>query len=147
MSGRFERFTVLISEIARRIHRIKTAEMEEFGLRGSHVSCLYYLARFGPMSAGELCERSGEDKANVSRTVAELRKKGMLTYSATGKRYQSPLELTDAGRDVGERVAQKADDVLARVGGRLSEEDRAALYRGLTVVLDDLEKICEGYPS
>ena len=96
MPGRFERFTVLISEIARRIHRIKTAEMEEFGLRGSHVSCLYYLARFGPMSAGELCERCGEDKANVSRTVAELRKKGMLTYSATGKRYQSPLELTDA---------------------------------------------------
>ena len=44
-------------------------------------------------------------------------------------------------------MAQKADDVLARVGGRLSEEDRAALYRGLTVVLDDLEKICEGYPS
>ena len=99
------------------------------------------------MSAGELCERCGEDKANVSRTVAELRKKGMLTYSATGKRYQSPLELTDTGRDVGERVAQKADDVLARVGGRLSEDDRAALYRGLTVVLDDLEKICEGYPS
>ena len=43
MKERFETFTVLINKISRNIKRIKNQEMAEYGLRSTHVSCLYYL--------------------------------------------------------------------------------------------------------
>ena len=57
MEERFETFTVLIARINRGIKRIKAEEMAEFGLKGPHVSCLYYLSCCGEMTAAELCER------------------------------------------------------------------------------------------
>ena len=60
MEERFETFTVLIARINRGIKRIKAEEMAEFGLKGPHVSCLYYLSCCGEMTAAELCERSGQ---------------------------------------------------------------------------------------
>lgn len=47
MEERFETFTVLIARINRGIKRIKAEEMAEFGLKGPHVSCLYYLSCCG----------------------------------------------------------------------------------------------------
>ena len=143
MVERFELFTTLVAELARNIHRIKTAEMSEFALRGSHVSCLYYLYKGGAMTATELCDRSGEDKANVSRAVASLEKSGYLTCPSSGKRYQSPLSLTEKGRSVGARIAEKVDGVLARAGEGLSEEDRAVMYRSMKLVRDNLRKIAD----
>ena len=51
MDSRFETFTLLITRISRSIKRIKAEEMAAFGLKGPHVSCLYYLYRCGPMTA------------------------------------------------------------------------------------------------
>ena len=95
MEERFETFTVLIARINRGIKRIKTEEMAEFGLKGPHVSCLYYLSCCGEMTAAELCERCDEDKAAISRSLDDLEKNGYITCaSGAGKRYKSPLYLT-----------------------------------------------------
>ena len=72
MEERFEAFTVLIARLSRSIRRIKAEEMAGFGLKVSHVSCLYYLHCAGALTASELCERCEEDKAAVSRAVDEL---------------------------------------------------------------------------
>ena len=69
MEERFETFTVLINQISRSIHQLKSAEMAEFELRSSHVSCLYYLYQMKTLTAKELCDICAEDKANISRTV------------------------------------------------------------------------------
>ena len=102
MEERFETFTVLIARINRGIKRIKAEEMAEFGLKGPHVSCLYYLSCCGEMTAAELCERCDEDKAAISRSLDDLEKNGYITCaSGAGKRYKSPLRLTEKGKTVG----------------------------------------------
>lgn len=80
MEERFETFTVLIARINRGIKRIKAEEMAEFGLKGPHVSCLYYLSCCGEMTAAELCERCDEDKAAISRSLDDLEKNGYITW-------------------------------------------------------------------
>ena len=76
MEERYETFTTLIGSISRSIRRIKSEEMAAFGLKGPHVSCLYYLSLNDGLTAAALCERCGEDKAAVSRSLDYLEKSG-----------------------------------------------------------------------
>lgn len=62
MEDRFETFTVLIARISRSIRRLKAEEMERLGLKGPHVSCLYYLSLYDELTAAELCERCDETR-------------------------------------------------------------------------------------
>ena len=82
MEERFQVFTVLIAGINRSILRIKTEEMSEFNLRSSHVSCLYYLYKKESLTAREICNLCGEDKANISRAVKLPIKVGIVAITA-----------------------------------------------------------------
>ncbi len=142
MEARFETFTVLINRINRNIRKIKNQEMAEYRLRSAHISCLYYLYRETGLTATDLCERCEEDKATVSRALEYLKSEGYLvTDGSVVKRYKSPLILTDKGREVAQKIAEKIDRVLAEVGRTLTEEERAAFYRSLTVISDALERL------
>lgn len=69
MENRFKLFTVLTSKISRCIRKIKTEEMDEFNLKSTHVSCLYYLYEENSLTAKELCDVCDEDKAAISRSL------------------------------------------------------------------------------
>ena len=142
MEERFETFTVLIARISRSIKRIKAEEMAEFGLKGPHVSCLYYLSRCGEMTAAELCERCDEDKAAISRSLDDLEKNGYITCaSGAGKRYKSPLCLTEKGRAVGRAIGEKSTRIVDAASEGLSERERQTMYRALTLISENLETI------
>lgn len=142
MQKRFEKFTVLIAKIGRNIKKIKNCGMSEYGLKSPHVSCLYYLYCSGELTATELSERCEEDKATISRSLLYLEEHGFLTRDGeAAKRYKSPLVLTDKGREVGKKIAEKIAFVLSEMDGGLTEEERVALYRSLTVISDSLETI------
>ena len=144
MEERFETFTVLINGISRSIHKLKTAEMAGFDLKSSHVSCLYYLFKFDSLTAKALCDICAEDKANISRAVKYLEEGGyLICHSKTAKRYQSPLELTEKGREVGAYIAEKIDSILARVSEGISEEHRRIMYESLARIHENLKTICE----
>lgn len=146
MEERFQAFTVLIAGISRSIHRIKTEEMSEFELRSSHVSCLYYLYKQGSLTAKEICDICDEDKANISRAVKYLEEKGYVSCTSSfGKRYQSPLQLTDEGRIIGEKIVLKIDRVLAVASEGLTDEEREVMYKGLSVVNKNLNKLCDSF--
>ena len=146
MEERFQAFTVLITGISRSIHRIKTEEMSEFELRSSHVSCLYYLYKKGSLTAREICDLCEEDKANISRAVKYLEEKGyVFCESEEKKRYQSPLCLTDSGKDIGKAIVEKIDRVLDVASRGLTDEERAVMYKGLAVVNKNLNELCESF--
>ncbi len=146
MQERFKIFTVLIAKISRSIRRIKTEEMAEFDLKSPHVSCLYYLYKEKSLTAKELCDICDEDKAAVSRSLDFLETNGYLAASdAAKKRYKTPLFLTEKGMRIGAAIAEKIDDILAKASAGLSEEHREILYKSLTLISDNLEKICETY--
>lgn len=148
MEERFKTFTVLIAGINRCIRKIKTEEMAELGLKSPHVSCLYYLYKADSLTATELCEICEEDKANISRSIKHLEENGyIICNSKTAKRYQSPLGLTEKGREVGAVVADKIDRILDLAGEGLNENDRVRLYRSLSLINDNLQQICSKYDS
>ena len=146
MEERFKTFTVLVTSISRSIHKIKTEEMAEFQLKSSHVSCLYYLFKEEKLTAKELCDICEEDKANVSRAIKHLENAGYLfCHSKNQKRYQSPLELTEAGRSIAGRIAEKIDKILFRASEGLSNEDRSIFYQSFQRIAENLQKICDTY--
>ncbi len=142
MQKRFETFTVLINRISRNIRKIKNQEMAEYNLRSAHVSCLYYLYMNEGATATDLCERCEEDKATISRAVEYLETNGYLTCeSKSTKRYKSPLVLTDKGNEISEKIADKISGVLDAVSGGLTEEERVAFYRSLSIISESLEDV------
>ncbi len=144
MTARFETFTVRIAKISRSIRRIKDQGMAEYGLKSVHVSCLYYLYRQDGLTLTELAERCEEDKATICRAVDFLERNGFLTRTPTaGRRYKSPLLLTEQGRAIGQQVAEKVDALLDQISVALTERERAEFYRSLTAISDLLEKIAE----
>ena len=142
MQERFETFTVLINRISRNIRKIKNQKMAEYNLRSVHVSCLYFLYLANGLTATELCERCEEDKATISRALDYLETNGFLTREAqSAKRYKSPLLLTDKGIEAGKKVTDKIDSVLDEISVDLTEEERAAFYRSLSIISDRLEAV------
>lgn len=148
MKERFQTFTVLIAKINRCIYKIKAEGMSEFELKSSHVSCLYYLYRQNALTAKGLCDASGEDKANISRSLKYLEENGYLKCEAKSqKRYQSPLILTEKGKEMGKWIVERIDGILNVSSQGLSSEDLTTMYRALDVIYNNLNRICDGYSS
>lgn len=142
MTERFETFTVLINRISRNIRKIKNQEMAEYNLRSAHVSCLYYLYTDNGATATDLCEHCEEDKATISRALDYLETNGYLTCESKNvKRYKSPLILTDKGNEVGEKIADKISGVLDAISDSLTEEERVAFYRSLSIISKSLDAV------
>lgn len=142
---RFNSFTVLLNKILRNIHRIKDEEMSKFGLKSTHLTCLYYLYKAGgTLCAKELCIESDEDKAAVSRAVEFLEKEKYIACDCENrKRYKSPLNLTEKGMDIGKRVCEKVDRFLNEASRGIDETAREILYDSLETISINLQKICE----
>ena len=144
MKERFETFTVLINKISRNIRKIKNQEMAAYGLRSTHVSCLYYLYSADSLTATELCERCEEDKATISRALDFIEDKGFIVCeSKAAKRYKSPLSLTEKGKEAGKKIYDAVDRVLDEVGVGLTDEQRKVFYSYLTIISDNLEKVTD----
>ena len=146
MEERYEMFTLLLTSIARSMHKIKTEEMGKFNLKSSHLSCIYYLYKNKSLTAKELCDICEEDKANISRSIKHLEENGYLScYSKTQKRYQCPLRLTKRGIEVGQKICERIDHIVEAVSLYISNEDREAMYRTLSRISDNMQMICERY--
>ena len=146
METRFEMFTVLIAKASRYIYKIKTEEMREFDLKSSHVSCLSYLYKAGSLTAKELCDVCCEDKANISRALKFLEANGFLQCNSTQtKRYKSAMSLTDKGKEIAKHIVEKIDSILQYASAGLSEEHRQIMYQSLSLINDNLYKLCNGY--
>ena len=133
---------MLINRISRNIRKIKNQEMAEYNLRSTHVSCLYYIYTLNGATATDLCERCEEDKATISRALDYLDTNGYISREVEStKRYKSPLLLTDKGKEVGKKIADKISGVLDTISVDFTEEERIAFYRSLAIISDSLESV------
>ncbi len=142
MKERFDTFTVLIANISRSIHRIKTETMSKYGLKASHVSCIFYLSKKGELTARELCELCSEDKANVSRSIKELEQKGyVVCRKDSSKRYHSPLALTSIGKEVANYIIEKIVYTLSLTNNGITDSELTTMYKSLKIISDNLDSI------
>lgn len=80
----------------------------------------------------------------ISRAVEYLEDNGYLVCeSKSAKRYKSPLILTDKGAEVGKKITDKIDGVLAVIGNRMTEDERLMFYRCLAAISDGLESVAQ----
>lgn len=141
MINRFQAFVSGITICYKYIQKIKTMEMTEFGLKGTHVMCVFYMKHSeSEITAAQLCQLCAEDKAAISRTLVTLQEKG---YVETGeKKYRAQLHLTEKGRLLANQIDELIMQWVDRGGDGLSEEERNSFYYALDLISSNLrEKI------
>ena len=148
MYERFKAFTVMILKIHRCIQKIKTEEMAEINLKSSHVCCLYYLTKESSLTATELCEICCEDKSVISHSLKFLEENGYINCDCTAKkRYNSPLALTEKGKELGDYIVKKVDSVFYPAGEGLLDNEREIMYKCLAQISANLEMLCQKYEN
>ena len=138
MIQRFDAFVSGITACYKYIQRIKSMEMTEFGLKGTHVMCLYYLRRNpAGLTAAQLCGLCAEDKAAISRTVSELRSRGYIT-TLSEKAYRAMLTLTTAGQELARKFDHLIEGWVTAGGDGLTDEERVDFYKSLSAIAENL---------
>lgn len=139
--GRFERFSLDISEISHCWHKLAGEEMEPYGLKGSH--CLYLLALArNPegLTAPKMVEICGRDKSDVSRMLSLLEKAKLVDKEG---RYGATYRLTVMGHTAAEHVKKRAALAVELAGRDLTQEDRENFYRALDSIAFHLKELSE----
>ena len=143
MLERFEAFTKNVAAADKFVKKIKGAEMRRFGIQGSCVMCLFYLSNaeegLTPIELRELCD---EDKAAISRNLASLHEKNFIMVDEK-KKYRALIRLTEKGEEMAKRLDGLIETWVEVVGKGLSEQDRAAFYRGLDIISNNLREGAE----
>ena len=144
MVDRFERFSLLLFEILRYWHKLTAEEMKKYGLKGAHSIYLLTMLRYPEgISAPQLCEYCGKDKADVSRMMALLEEKGLVKNL-----YKGVFKLTEEGKKAALFVSKRASLAVDLASKDLSEEKRIVLYEALEQIVTNLRKLNkEGLPE
>ena len=150
MTSRFEQFTMVISGINRYIQKLERNEMIKRGYKGAFAQYLAVLKRFEDgLTSTELCEVCDKDKAAVSRIIAEMEEKGLVSREHKNIRtYRSKIVLTEKGRNTADYVAERAKAAISAVSdGVMDGNQREVFYSTLDVLYKNLQKVSrEGIP-
>jgi len=121
-----------------RFHRRLRAE-QEGGLGAARAGALGCLWREGPMTAGTLAARQGLQPQSVTRLLADLDARGLVTRSTDpADRRRSLIAITAAGTAALQRYVRPQEAWLAgALAARLSETERGVL-RLAVALLDRL---------
>jgi DNA-binding MarR family transcriptional regulator len=150
MIERFERFSLVISEISSHWHKITSDEMEKYGLKGAHAMYLTTLQRYEDgLTATQLCELCGKDKSDVSRMMGIMEKKGLVIKEGINQNmYRGVFRLTEAGKEAAAFVRRRASLAVQLAGSEMTEEKRAVMYEALEMIEKKLSEISrEGLPK
>ena len=141
MKQRFETFVTAITQINRSIQRLKTSEMADFGLKGTHVMCLFQLQQHEEgLTSVQLAQFCDEDKAAISRTVSELRQRGLVDVpEGSGRRYRVQITLTPQGREIAHKMDPKIIGAVDAAAQGYTPQEREIFYRVLLKIAENLQ--------
>jgi DNA-binding MarR family transcriptional regulator len=129
------RLSVLSNRISQAIARIYA---ERFNLDVTEWRIMAVLGRYPGLSAGEVAERTAMDKVAISRGVARLLERALVTRDIhEDDRRRSVLGLSAAGRAVFEEIAPLALEYERQLLAELGDDEREWLDR----LLDRLDAI------
>ena len=143
MVERFEKFSYLISELSKLLHKIESDELLELGLKGPYAIYILTLAKHqNGVCASKLSELCARVKADVSRAVAALIEKDIATkIISEDKKYRSPIALTEKGLLVAERISAKAKRAVEFASEGVSDEERKIFYESLETICSNMTKM------
>ncbi len=150
MIERYQHFTAAINNINRSLHKLSGEEMERHGLKSSHAIYFIALAEQGDsgLTATQLCERSGRDKADVSRMLTQMMQQDLVVKDSTRRRYNGVFRLTTAGMDIARHLQARAAKAVEAAGKDLTDEARHGFYAALDSIADNLHNMTKkGIPE
>ena len=150
MLNRFARFSLAISEIDRCWHKLAAEEMAKYDLNSPHAVYLNTLYQYPEgITAAKLGELCCKNKADVSRMVTILEKKGLVRREAVGGNfYRAKLLLTDDGKLAAEHVQGRAALAVELAGSGMTDAERETFYRCLEQITANLQTLSkEGLPQ
>ena len=150
MLNRFARFSLAISEIDRCWHKLAAEEMAKYDLNSPHAVYLNTLYQYPEgITAAKLGELCCKNKADVSRMVTILEKKGLVRKEAVGGNlYRAKLLLTDDGKLAAEHVQGRAALAVELAGSGMTDAERETFYRCLEQITANLQTLSkEGLPQ
>lgn len=127
------RLAVLSNTVSRALARLYE---RRFGISVGEWRVMANLARFGPLSANGVCDRSAMDKVQVSRAVAKAVEDGLIDRSIDPyDRRRSVLTLTEKGRSVHDQILPMAQDFQEHLKAALSSDENDSLQDMLSRLL------------
>jgi DNA-binding MarR family transcriptional regulator len=126
-----EQLATEVSTLMKLMHPVKAAAAREAGGGIGHdrsAMLLLFPLTHGPLRPGALAEASFADPSTISRQVAELVKRGLVRREPDPSDGRaSLLAITDAGREMCERLRRLRRDLLATAVDDWTDEELAAL--------------------
>jgi DNA-binding MarR family transcriptional regulator len=124
------RLRVAIARLSRRLR--VTAAGSEAGLTPTRISVLLTVVRQGPIRLADLALTESLNPTMLSRVISDLAGAGLVErMSDDSDRRAAWVEVTDAGRQVAEKMRQERTDALNRALEGLSAHERSLIERAL----------------
>ncbi len=121
------RLNVLAESVSRGLSRIYA---ERYGIGIPEWRVIATLGQYQPVTARDIGRHSRMHKTKVSRAVAELERKNLVTRNGnSADRREAPLVLTARGRRMYQDLAPRALGFAAELGAALSPAEQASLDR------------------
>lgn len=136
------RLSVLSNTVS---NAIAATYSQRYGLSVPAWRVMAILGRFPGLSAAEVAERTAMDKVAVSRAVSQLLTDGRIERSfADDDRRRSVLRLSAEGWTVYDQVVPLALEYERALLGSLGADDRAALDRLVSRLMDKAAALAKG---
>lgn len=143
MIGRFEIFTLALSELTSSWNKIAAEEMKPYGLKGGYIIFLIALFKMPDgLTAANLCEMCSRDKAEVSRAVKALEQNGLVKReNTTANNYRAKITLTEKGKNVTNALRERIKLAVEKGGEGLTAKQRDTFYDALEKISGNLKEI------
>ncbi len=138
---RYESFSAVITEIYRHLFKLSSEEMKKYGLHGSSARLLLILLKRGSITAAAIVKESGRNKAEVSRTIADLEGKGLVIKVESPKNYRVKITLTEKGRTTAQNITDTVRRAVGFTSGSIPEEEIDILYKSLNTIASNLAEM------
>lgn len=115
--------------------------MAKYGLKGPYVIYLVALNKNKEgLTAVQLADASGRNKADVSRAINDMIGKGLVCKrSEANAAYRARLMLTEEGLRAAEHISVIAERAVQFGSKGLDDERRAVLYEVLGLITENLK--------
>ena len=140
-TNRFEIFSTAVLRLVRSVQGIKAQKMAEYDLKGTGAVCLCRIYESGTgLTAAELARACEVDKAQISRTMAELSGRGLVLREGEG-RYKQKYQLTPTGAAIAADVLDTMREIEKTVSMGIDDAELDGFYSTLYRLCDNFEAL------
>lgn len=146
---RFETFILFIDAIHKSINKLKTDIAPQSPIKSVHTMWLYELLRNPEgLTATEIASKTMIDRSLVSREISALMREGLVNSASTDKKrnYNSPITLTEKGRELAEHIATAALKIQNAVSANIDKDELSVFYTVLERIYNNIDDISNKRP-